>query len=158
VASGWQIRKSVERQVGNQLYWKCYTVFSLSNEHVTHGTKSLRVELYPSAYPGLNPKLEVKDWRKFKAIFFDVYSPEKEEILIIVRIDDQKENPAYADRYNKRFVIKPGPNHISIPLNSLISSVTNRPLNLKKIQKLMIFMVQPKKKHVLNVDFIRLLS
>jgi hypothetical protein len=142
----------------NQLYWKCYTLFSLSNEHVTHGTRSLRMELYPSNYPGLTPKLEVNDWRKFKAIYFDVYSPEKEEIMINVRIDDQKENPDYADRYNKQFILKPGQNQIRIPLGSLITSGTHRQLNLETIYKFIIFMGHPQKKHVLNVDFIRLLS
>ena len=142
----------------DQLHWKCYTLFSLSKEHVTHGTKSLRVELYPSDYPGLNPKLEINDWRKFKALYFDVYSPENEEIKIHIRIDDQKENPDYADRYNNQLILKPGQNRIRIPLGSLITSGTNRPLNLKKSQKLIIFMVRPQRRHILFIDHIRLVS
>ncbi len=142
----------------DQVQWKCYTLFSLSKKHATHGTKSLRMELYPSDYPGITPKLAITDWRKFKAIGFDVYNPEKEETAIVTRIDDQKKHPAYADRYSKRFILKPGPNHIRIPLDSLMTSGTNRPLNLKKIQRLIIFMVQPQKKHILYIDFIRLIS
>lgn len=140
----------------DQVQWKCYTLFSLSKKHATHGTKSLKMELYPSDYPGLTPKLAINDWRKFKAIGFDVYNPEKKETAIVIRIDDQKEHPDYADGYNKRFVLKPGPNHIRIPLDSLITSGTNRQLNLETIYKFIIFMVQPQKKYVLYIDYIQL--
>jgi len=142
----------------DQIHWKCFTLFSLSKKYATRGTKSLKVELYPSNYPGLTPKLAINDWQKFKAIGFDIYNPKKAKTAIVIRIDDQKEHPDYADRYNKRFVLKPGANHIRIPLDSLITSGTNRPLNLKKIQRLIIFMSHPQKKHVLFLDHIRLIS
>lgn len=142
----------------DQLQWECYTLFSLSKKHATHGKKSLKMELYPSNYPGLTPKLTINDWRKFKSIGFDIYNPEKRQIMITVRLDDQKQPPTYADRYNKRFALKPGLNHIRIPLDSLITSGTQRPLNLKKIYKIIIFMVRPQKKHVLFIDYIRLIS
>ena len=63
----------------DQFYWKCYTLFNLSDENVTHGTKSLRLELYPSEYPGLAPMLGVNDWRRYKAFLFDIYNPEDED-------------------------------------------------------------------------------
>ncbi len=138
------------------LHWKCHTLFSISDEHVTHGKKSLRMELYPSDYPGLNPKLEVNDWKKYGTLNFDIYNPEKEETMITVRIDDQKEHPDYADRYNMRFILKPGLNLIRIPLDSLITSGTHRQLNLTKIYKFLIFMVHPQRKYVLYIDHVRL--
>lgn len=140
----------------DQIHWNCYTLFSLSKEHVTHGTKSLRMELYPSDYPGLTPKLVINNWHLFKTFCFDIHNPEKREIKITVRIDDQKKQPPYANRYNKRFSLKPGPNRIHIPLDSLITSGTHRPLNLKKIHKISIFMVRPQKKYVLFIDNIHL--
>ena len=140
----------------DQLRWKCFTLFSLSDEHVAHGNRSLRMELYPSDYPGLNPILGVNDWCKYTAICIDIYNPEKEKTMISIRIDDQKENPGYADRYNERFILKPGLNHIHIPLKSLTTTGTHRPLNLKKIYRLLIFMAHPQKKYVLYVDYIHL--
>ncbi len=140
----------------DKLHWRCFTLYSISDKHTAHGDKSLKLELYPSNWPGLTPKLGVRDWRGFKAIGFDVYNPAEKDVRIAVRIDDREDYPDYADRYNRGFVLKPGTNSIQIPLESLITSSTQRNLNLKKIYRFMIFMGQPKEKHVLYVDYVRL--
>ena len=141
----------------DRFHWKCHTLLSLSNENVTHGQKSLRLELYPSSYPGLSPKLKVNDWRGYKAVCFDIYNPENEETSIAIRIDDLKEHPDYKDRYNKSFILKPGLNHMNIPLDSLITSGTHRSLDLKNIYRFLIFMSRPQKRFVLYIDYIRLI-
>lgn len=141
----------------DRFHWKCHTLFSLSSENVTHGEKSLRLELYPSSYPGLSPKLSVNDWRGYKAVFFDVYNPEDKSVSLAVRIDDKKEHPDYKDRYNKSFILKPGLNHMNIPLDSLITSGTQRILDVKNIYRFLIFMSHPPKKFVLYLDYIRLM-
>ncbi len=141
----------------DQIHWECHTLLSLSNEYVTHGKRSLKMELYPSDYPGLDPKLEEKDWRGYKALCFDIYTPEDKKIQISVRIDDKKDYPEYKDRYNKRFILHQGMNQISIPLNTLVTSGTDRNLNLKKIYRLLIFTANPEKKVVLYADYIRLI-
>ena len=100
----------------------------------------------------------IKDtnWSKYGALRFDVYNPQGVDIPLAVRIDDKKDYPDYADRYNRSFVIKPGANTVSIPFKSLITSGTNRLLNMKMIYCVVIFMVQPKEKTVLYFDYIRL--
>jgi len=140
----------------DRFHWKCHTLFSLSNENVTHGVKSLRLELYPSDYPGLVPKLGMNDWSRYKTISFDVYNSEDEETSISVRIDDKKDYPNYENRYTKSFILKPGFNRLSISLNSLITSGTGRALNLKKIYRFLIFMAHPHKKFILFIDYVRL--
>jgi len=142
----------------DRFHWKCHTLFSLSDEHITHGTRSLRLELYPSPYPGLAPMLEENDWRRYKTLCFDIYNPGKAALRIAVRIDDRKDYPDYGNRYNKSFIIQPGLNRIRIPFDSLITSRTGRTLDLKKIYRLLIFMVRPEKKVVLYVDYLRLVS
>jgi hypothetical protein len=142
----------------NRFHWRCHTLLSLSDEHVTHGKKSLRLELYPSEYPGLYPKLKEIDWSPYRAICFDIFNPQNVETLIAVRIDDQKDYPDYEDRYNNGFVLKPGLNRLSIPLNTLLTSGTKRNLDLKEIFRLLIFSVKPKDKVVLYVDHLRLIS
>lgn len=137
-------------------HWKCHTLFSLSNENVTHGMKSLRLELYPSDYPGLAPKLGTNNWSRYKTISFDIYNPENAETSISVRIDDKKDYPNYEDRYNKSFILKPGLNQMNIPLNYLITSGTRRTLDLKNIYRFLIFMAHPQKKFVLYIDYVRL--
>ncbi len=142
----------------DRLHWKCHTLLALSDEHTTHGARSLRLELYPSPYPGLAPTLQKNDWRRFKALCFDIYNPENVTLGVTVRIDDRKDYPDYGNRYNKGFVIQPGMNRIRIPFDSFITSDTGRTLDLKKIYRLLIFMVRPEKRVVLYVDYLRLVS
>ena len=142
----------------DSIQWKCHTLVSLSDEHATHGIKSLRMEFYPSDYPRLHPHLDLNDWKKFKKLCFDLYNPLTEDVSISVLIDDHTVYTEYPDRYNKDFIIKPGLNRLTIPFNTLITSGTHRALDLKKIYKLMIFMSHPAKKYVLYVDWIRLIS
>lgn len=141
----------------DRIHWSCHTLLSLSSEHVTHGKRSLKMELYPSDYPGLDPKIEANDWRGFKALCFDIYNPENKKVQISVRIDDRKDYPEYKGRYNKRFIMNQGMNQISIPLNTLVTSGTDRNLNLKNIYRLLIFTANPEKKVVLYIDYIRLI-
>jgi hypothetical protein len=119
----------------DHLHWQCFTLYSLSDEHISHGGRSLKLELYPSNWPGLTPKLAVRDWRGFKAVRLDVYNPSLKDVQITVRIDDRKDYPDYADRYNKAFILLPGLNNLSIPLDKLVTSGTRRNLDLKKIYK-----------------------
>ena len=141
----------------DQLQWKCHTLLSLSKEHYTHGKKSLKMELYPSSYPGLTPMFKENDWSGYSKLCFDIYNPQ-DEVQISLRIDDQKAYPDYEDRYNKSFILESGMNRMSIPFDTLVTSGTNRNLNLKKIQRLLIFMANPKKKVVLYMDHIRLVD
>jgi len=141
-----------------QLYWNCHTLYSLSDAHATHGSRSLKMELYPSDYPGLIPMLTVTDWSGYGEFSFDIYNPSEQSIEIWVRIDDRKDYPDSADRYNKNFVIIKGNNHITIPLATLLASGSARPLNIEQIHRLFIFMRHPVKKTILYIDSIKLLK
>jgi len=140
----------------DRVHWKCHALFSLSEEHATHGTRCLRMELYPSPYPGVTPMLRGNDWSEFRNLCFDIYNPQERETEIAVRIDDQKNWPEYPDRYNKSFRLLKGSNRIVIPLNTLVTSGAGRKMNLKRIQRFLLFMVNPPEKNVLYVDYISL--
>jgi len=142
--------------VFDQFHWKCHTLFSLSDNYPAHGKKSLKLECFPSSYPGLSPALKHHDWRDYQTLCLEVYNPASETIKLTLRIDDKKEALEYSERYNKSFLITPGANSLKIPLNSLATSITNRPLELKNIYRFLIFMSHPKKKHVLYLDYFRL--
>jgi hypothetical protein len=142
----------------DRLHWKCHTLMNLSDEHATHGSKSLKLELYPSEYPGLAPMIRNNNWEGYKSLGFDIFNPGEKEIQIAVRLDDREEAPEYKDRYNHSFVLAPGVNRINIPLDALITSGTDRSLDLKKIYSLVVFMVNPTEKVTLYVDYVRLES
>lgn len=140
----------------DRLHWSCRTLYSLSDEHAAHGLKSLKMELFPSDYPGLSPLLPLNDWRGYKQLCFDIYNPSENPVKIGVRIDDRKDYPDYADRYNKGFVISKGGNHIVIPLDTMVASGTRRRLDPARIRRLMIFAARPEKKITLYLDSIKL--
>jgi hypothetical protein len=142
----------------DRIHWKCRTLMSLSDEHVAHGAKSLKLELWPSDYPGLAPMIADRDWKPYHSLCFDVYNPEGRELQITVRIDDRKDYPDYGDRYNKSFELKPGWNQMKIPLETLVTSKTARQLDLNCIYQFLLFMVNPRERHTIYVDNIRLLG
>ena len=59
----------------DRVHWKCHALFSLSEEHATHGSRCLRLELYPSPYPGVAPMLRENDWSEFRNLCFAIYNP-----------------------------------------------------------------------------------
>jgi hypothetical protein len=138
--------------------WKCHTLFTLSDQHATHGIKSLKLDLFPSEYPGFAPIIRDTDWSKYGALRFDVYNPQNTDLELVARIDDNRAYPDYADRYNESFVVKPGANTVKIPFDSLKTSGAKRPLYLKMIYRLHIFMARPKEKTVLYFDYMRLIN
>jgi len=142
----------------DDIHWKCHTLYSLLNLHAVHGKKSLKLEIFPSAYPGLSPSLKYHDWRNYKSLCFEVYNPLSEKIKLVLRIDDKKQTVEYSERYNKSFTIMPGANTLKIPFNTLKTSKTDRPLELKNIYRFLVFMSHPDKKYVLYLDYFRLLK
>lgn len=142
----------------DRMHWQCFTLFALSDEHAARGEKSLRMALYPSSYPGWSAKLAVNDWRGYEALAFDIFNPREAPVALTVRIDDREDYPPYGDRYNQRFVLVPGANTVVIGFEDLVTSGGRRPLGLRSIYRLMMFMVSPEEKHVLYLDYVRLVG
>lgn len=140
----------------DRLHWSCKTLFFLSGEHVAHGAKSLKMELYPSEYPGLNFVPRVKDWRGYAELSFAVFVPPGGPESITVRIDDDKKNTEYGDRFNKRFLLQPGANRIVISLTDLKTSDGRRMIARSHIERLYIFSASPAVKKIVYLDAVQL--
>jgi hypothetical protein len=141
----------------DKVHWECHSLFALSDDHVTHGRHSLRLELYPSDYPGFFPIIHNHDWREWRTLCFDLFNPqENQHLQVTVRIDDRDDDPEYEDRYNGGFTLQPGMNRIAIPFGELRTSATHRQLDLSHIYQLGIFISHPAKTIVLYVDYLRL--
>ena len=142
------------------LHWKCGTLYRLSSEHVTSGTNSLEVTFYPGPpgadenYPGLSFTAFDRNWSRYRTLVFDAFVPGEKAIRLRLRIDDQ-ESPDYADRFNATIPLAPGGNHIVIPLATLISSGSKRPLNLGSIRDVMFFLSNPLERFTVFLDRIR---
>lgn len=138
------------------LQWNCHTLFTLSDRHATRGSRSLKMDLFPSEYPGLEFSPVQKDWSKYSSFSFDIYNPAAQPVKFRIRIDDQKRPPSFKDRYNDSFILNPGRNHISIPLSSLITSGTKRHLNLARIYTVYIFLPDPNTEQTFYIDAVRI--
>ncbi len=138
------------------LYWRCKTVYTLSDQNVTSGRKCLKLEVYPSSNPCLGLSNFHPDWSGYDILKFDVYNQENIPLQLIIRIDDIKDIPSYSNRYNNTITLNQGANHISIPLNSLITSDTKRKLNLSRIERVLLYLEQSREKRTLYLDNLRL--
>ncbi len=144
-----------------KITWKCGTVLSLTDNFVTSGGKSLQVEMYPptsgsqNRYPGVYFMRFNGDWSLQKSLLLDITNPADQPLPVTIRIDDAKNLP-YDDRYNGKFQINPGSNHIRLPFENMITTKTGRLLNTKHIAGVMIYLVNPSEKHTLYFDNFRL--
>jgi len=146
-----------DSELGN-LQWKCHTLYSLSETYATHGKKSLKLELYPSDFPGFRPVLTEKDWSSYRALCFDMYNPEHEDVTIRVIISDRTDYPEGADWFTMKYALHPGMNQITIPLQTLKTIKTNRKLELWNTCSLTIFMSHPARRYIFYIDYMRLVE
>jgi hypothetical protein len=146
-----------DETVLDQLHWSCGTLFRMSGDHATSGHRSLEISLYPAAdsvvehYPGISFSGFDADWSAHRALVFDAFNPEDTPLPLEVRIDD-RESPDYRDRFNRTLTLAPGDNRISIPLGSLATSGTKRPLDLRRVRVVALFLVNPRERHTLYLD------
>jgi hypothetical protein len=140
----------------NNFEWQCRTLMFLSSEHVTHGNQSLKLELYPSDYPGITPILEKEDWRNYRSFAVDMYNPLGTDIVLSVRLADHVGYRDDAECFKQNIILRPGANHLQIPLRSLKASVSHRLLDLSSVRNMVLFVESPQEKIVLFTDYWRL--
>jgi hypothetical protein len=83
------------------------------------------------------------DWREFRHLDLDLFLDGTREAALVVRIDDLHHNNEYDDRFNRRFNLQPGPNHIRIPLADVRDAPKERQLAMDEIACWLLFAVRP---------------
>jgi len=78
-----------------------------------------KVIFFSGRYPGLEIQEPYPDWTGFDFFGFEVFSEMDTTLNLTVRIEDFYHNDEYADRFNRTFIIEPGFNKISIPLDEI---------------------------------------
>ncbi len=119
----------------DRINWQCFVEYSLSHRFATQGLRSLKVDLYPSAFPGFNPVLLISDWKRFRFLEFDIANPAATEFPVSLKIDDRPGPPGPMDRFSLRLLVRPGINHVAIHLDELVSG-NGRRMDLGRIEKL----------------------
>jgi hypothetical protein len=140
----------------DRLNWECGKWFEVSEKYATSGKHSLRALLPSGQYPGISFEGIPQDWSGKNYLNMDVCNPSDGGFSFHVRIDDNKSGWEYSNRFDVNFQLKPGMNHISVPVNSIKTNLHSRPLNLKGIKRMMVFIPNSPVKRELYVDNIRL--
>lgn len=120
------------------------------------GDKVARVTFLPAVYPALLINEPYPDWRGYDRLACEVYSELDSTVSLALRIDDVLHDNAYSDRFNRRLVIRPGVNHISIPLADVQRAPRGREMNTARVRSLVLFAVRPTEAFSVWVDGIRL--
>ena len=139
-----------------RLNWECHKWFELSEEHATSGKHSLKVMLPSGQYPGINFEDIQEDWSNSTYLRMDVFNPSNETLKFHIRIDDNISGWEYANRFDVNFKLNQGANCVSISTDSMKTNIHHRPLNLKKIKRMMVFIPNNPSKRELYIDHIRL--
>lgn len=140
----------------DRLNWECRKWFELSEKHATSGKYSLKATLPPGEYSGIHFQEIESDWSKGSHFKMDLYNPERDAMTFHIRIDDHKSGWEYANRFDLNFKLIPGMNSISIPTNSIRTNINHRPMNLKRIKRMMVFIPDNRQKREIHIDHIRL--
>ena len=107
-------------------------------------------------YPGFIIDDPVPDWTGRAALRFAVYSAEDTSVTLHMTVEDHLHNREYTDRFNRSFTILPGANRVSIPLEAVESGPTGRPMDMRSIANINVFVYRPARPVTLYFDDFRL--
>jgi hypothetical protein len=133
-------------------------------ENATSGKYCLKVTLPKEGqWPGLHFIKFQKDWSKYDVLKVDVFNPQKEVFAINFGLADEDAGftkEAYFGEYGKRFgasqILKPGKNTFEIDLVGATVEDKTRAVELNKVKRFAIFIMQRPDPCIIYMDNIRL--
>jgi len=115
-----------------------------------------RLAFHPGVYPGLVIHELVPDWRGYHRFVFDAYSELDSTIALELRLNDDRHDNAWADRFNRVLAIHPGANRIEIPLDEVRSAPRGRAMEMNRMRTLVLFAHRTERTFVIWLDDFRL--
>jgi hypothetical protein len=100
---------------------------------------ALLLHLGPGPYPGLWLAYFPRDWSGWSEFSFDCTNPSATPLDVTVRIEDSRHTGNFEDRFNGKFVLVPGRNHVRIPLAEVRSAPRGRELELGEVAAVGVF-------------------
>jgi VanZ family protein len=137
--------------------WKnTESTITRTNLHATDGERALEVNLNPGVFPGVSLVHMISDWRNYTTLSFDVFLTGSSPLAMTVRINDEKHNEEFDDRFNKSYLLKPGPNHIAIDLKDVAASPQGRRMDMARVRTLCMFSYHLNEPRQIVIDYFRL--
>lgn len=137
-------------------HWQ-YSRIGRSQAWASHGNYSLQVDLLPGKYQGVALYWPVEDWSVYQALEFDLFLDSDAPLPMIAKIEDVETNGDVNDRFNKRILLKPGPNRVHINLWEVAIAPKRRMLDLAHIKRLKLFTSKLSESRRLYLDNVRLI-
>ena len=139
--------------------WVSGEKISLDKDFVTSGEKSLKVELSTDTYSGVGLLPYPSDWHDYNFLQINIYSVSTKPLQIHIRINDAlhslKKMPL-SDLFDTQIVINHGWNELKIAIDEIKLAPRSRHMNLSRIQRIGIFVMNEKDPQVVYIDNLRL--
>jgi hypothetical protein len=129
------------------------TTLTLTNEHVSAGSRSLAVHTGEGAWPGVIYAAGGADWRAYERLMWDVYNPAG-PFKLSLRVDDERDQP-FERSFHTKFTTGPGWNRFAIPLERIRRGPRTRELDLSHVHRICIY-AEGEQARLFFLDHVRL--
>ena len=139
--------------------WSGDHLFQRSEEKAASGHSALQITFGTTKYSGISLNHFPGDWSGYDTLRYDIFYPGTDTLEFTCRIHDRQHvrgTQRYADRFNRRFFLKPGWNAIAIPLRDVQKAPQDRTMDMKQIMAMGIFTVQLPEPRTVYLDYVRL--
>lgn len=139
--------------------WSGNDLFQRSAVKVTSGQSALRITFGTTKYSGISLNHFPGDWTGYDTLRYDIFYPGADTLQFTCRIHAREHVRGvqrYADRFNRRFFLKPGWNAIAIPLQDVQKAPQDRTMDMKQIMGMGIFTIQLSEPKTIFLDYVRL--
>ena len=103
-------------------------------------TELYRIRFDPAKYPGVSVLESEEGWIVYDRLHIKVFSDNKEDVDLTVRIHDKAHDQNYDDRFNQSYVVSPGINEISIDLMRVRKAPVGREMDMANIAGIQLFL------------------
>jgi len=132
---------------------------SLQRKQIRHGQSALAIDFFPGEYPGFALHELVGDWRGYKYLKFSLYNAQSSSMEIVLKIYDRqhpRNSYEYADRFNRRIILQPGWNDVTVKLEDIHQAPGNRTMDMADIVNISLFLVNQKRPASMYFDYLYL--
>lgn len=116
----------------------------------------LSIRTVPDVFSGVVYTANSSSWRGADALRLEFRSPAAEPLDLFLRVDDHQDCSEFENRYNGRFQLLPGETVVEIPIADIERGPKSRPLDLDRIDRLLIFVAPQPKAHTFTLRRIAL--
>jgi len=135
--------------------WSGGASFFRSDQQAAHGNYSLRVDLGTEQYSGVSLGYLEGDWSGFHILSVDLFNAGPSMLSLTLRVHDKQHSRSkqlLQDRFNRSFLLKPGWNHLDIPLQDIAVAPQSRAMDLSAIENLAFFVIAEKVETTIYID------